>query len=100
MTESAILGSILGTPAADALALPYENLSRRRGPRLLGEPDRYRFLFGRGMVSDDTEHTCMVAQALTATGGQPDAFARSMAWRLRGWLLTMPAGIGFATLRA
>ena len=100
MTETAILGAILGTAVGDALGLPYENLSRRRGVRLLGEPDRHRFLFGHGMVSDDTEHTCMVAQALIASGGDPEQFARSLAWRLRGWLLTLPAGIGSATLRA
>jgi len=51
------------------------------------------------MVSDDTEHTCMVAQALLASRGYPDAFARSLAWRLRGWLLGLPAGVGSATAR-
>jgi ADP-ribosylglycohydrolase len=100
MTESAILGAILGTAVGDALGLPYENLSRRRAARLLGEPDRYRFFFGRGMVSDDTEHTCIVAQALTASGTDADAFARRLAWGLRWWLLSVPVGIGRATLRA
>jgi ADP-ribosylglycohydrolase len=42
----------------------------------------------------------MVAQALLASGGNPDQFARSLAWRLRGWLLGAPAGVGWATLRA
>jgi ADP-ribosylglycohydrolase len=51
------------------------------------------------MVSDDTEHTIFVAQALLANS-EPDAFARSLAWKLRWWLLGIPAGIGFATLRA
>ncbi len=52
------------------------------------------------MVSDDTEHTCMVAQALCASPANPDAFARHFARRLRWWLLGLPAGIGSATLRA
>jgi ADP-ribosylglycohydrolase len=98
--SSSIIGSLLGTAVGDALGLPYEALSRRRGVRLLGEPSRHRFLFGRGMVSDDTEHSCMVAQALIASGADPDAFARTLAWRFRWWLLTMPAGVGWATLRA
>ncbi len=53
------------------------------------------------MVSDDTEQACMVGQALLA-GGKHDAeaFARSLAWRLKLWLLGLPAGIGWATLRA
>jgi ADP-ribosylglycohydrolase len=52
------------------------------------------------MVSDDTEHTCIVAQSLIAAGDDVDAFARQLAWRLRWWLLGIPAGIGLATLRA
>lgn len=100
MTPSHIAGSILGTAVGDAIGLPYEGLSRRRGLRLLGEPDRHRLVFGRGMVSDDTEHACMVAQALIASGGDVRAFQRSLAWRLRFWLLGLPAGTGLATLRA
>jgi ADP-ribosylglycohydrolase len=100
MAHSAIIGSILGTAVGDAIGLPYEGLSRRRGVRLLGEPDRHRFFLRRGMVSDDTEHTCMVAQALIASGGDPDLFPRQLARRLRWWLLGVPAGIGRATLKA
>ena len=100
MTHSAIVGAILGTAVGDALGLPYENLSRRRGARLLGEPDRYRMFFGRGLISDDTEHTCLVAQALLASSGDVDRFAHQLAWRLRWWLLSLPVGLGRATLLA
>src|SRR5262245_43007939 len=82
------------------MGLPYEALSKRRASRLFGAPNRYRFLLGRGMGSDDTEHSCLVAQALVASGGDPDLFERELAKRLRWWLLGLPAGIGFATLRA
>jgi ADP-ribosylglycohydrolase len=97
---SATVGAILGTAVGDALGLPYENLSKRRGRRLFGLPDRHHFLFGRGMVSDDTEHTCMVAQAMIAGGDDVDAFRGNFAWRLRLWLLALPAGIGLATLKS
>jgi ADP-ribosylglycohydrolase len=63
-------------------------------------PLRHCFLFGRGMISDDTEHACMTAQALLRADGDTDVFARSLAWRLRGWLLGLPAGTGLATGRA
>ncbi len=56
MAKAHIVGSLLGTAIGDSIGLPYEGLSRRRAKRLLGPPDRHRFLFGRGMVSDDTEH--------------------------------------------
>jgi ADP-ribosylglycohydrolase len=52
------------------------------------------------MISDDTEHTVFVAQCLAKSGGDPADFQRRLAWRLRFWLLCLPAGIGFATLRA
>jgi ADP-ribosylglycohydrolase len=51
------------------------------------------------MVSDDTEHTVFVAQCL-AEGLDAQSFQRKLAWKLRWWLLCVPAGIGFATLRA
>ena len=59
-----INGCLLGTAIGDALGLPYEGLSPRRAKRMFGPPDRYRFCFGRGMVSDDTDHALMTAAAL------------------------------------
>jgi ADP-ribosyl-[dinitrogen reductase] hydrolase len=95
-----IAGVLLGTAVGDALGLPREGLSRRRAERLFGLPPlNHRFLFGRGMVSDDTEHACMTGQALLSNANDANAFARSLAWRLRFWLLGLPAGIGSATLR-
>ncbi len=100
MDESHIVGCILGTAVGDALGLPYEGLPRNRARKLLGPPDFHRFIFRRGMVSDDTEHTCMVAQSLIACGRNPETFCRTLGWRFRFWLLGLPAGIGLATLRA
>jgi ADP-ribosyl-[dinitrogen reductase] hydrolase len=96
----AVAGAILGCAVGDALGLPYEALSKHRGVRLLGGPDRHRFVLGRGMVSDDTEHTCLVAESLCDAPADPDLFARRLGRRLRWWLLGVPAGIGSATLRA
>lgn len=99
--EHQIAGVILGTAVGDAIGLPFEGISRRRVLKLLrNRPLKHRLVFGRGMISDDTEHTCMVAQALLASGGDPDRFARSLAWRLRGWLLALPAAVGLGTARA
>ena len=95
--NSAIIGCILGTAVGDALGLPYEGLPRSRAVPFLGPPDRYRFFFGRGMISDDTEHTCMVAQSLIESGGNIDVFVKRFARRLRWWLLALPAGVGKAT---
>ena len=96
----ALAGSMLGTAVGDALGLACEGLSPGRQMKLYPSLDRYGFLFGHGMISDDTEHTVMVAQALIESGGEEDRFARDFAWRLKGWLLALPAGIGMATGRA
>lgn len=94
-------GVILGTAVGDAIGLPREGLSRRRAGRLFGgSPLGHRLVFRRGMVSDDTEHTCMVAQALLDAGGDPTIFARLLARRLRWWFIALPAGVGMATAKS
>ncbi|HSP81317.1 MAG TPA: ADP-ribosylglycohydrolase family protein, partial [Myxococcaceae bacterium] len=99
--QDIIAGTLLGTLVGDALGLPREGLSRVRARRLFGDaPLRHRLVLGRGLGSDDTEHACMTGQALLAAPEDEADFARSLAWRLRGWLLTLPAGVGWATLRA
>lgn len=95
-----VIGCLLGTVVGDALGLPLEKLSKGRQRKLYRAIDRYHFFWGKGMVSDDTEHTCMVAQSLIVSAGDEQQFVRQLAWRLRFWLLSLPAGVGCATLRA
>jgi len=95
-----LCGVLLGTAVGDSLGLPAEGLSPTRAKKLFGGEWRQRLVLGRGMVSDDTEHTVFVAQSLLAHPNSPELFARRLGWCLRGWLLSLPAGIGFATLRA
>ncbi len=99
-THDAIVGSLLGCALGDSIGLPFEGVSARRIERLNPGPLQQRLLFGRGMMSDDTEHSCFVAQALIASGGEADGFGRNLAWRLRWWFLALPAGIGLGTLRS
>src|SRR3954462_4502701 len=98
--ERALIGCLTGMAVGDALGLPHEGLSPRRARRLFADIDRYHFLFGRGMFSDDTEHACMTAQAPLGSGGEPVLFTRLLARRLRWWLVGCPLGTGLATLKA
>lgn len=93
-------GLVLGTAVGDALGYPAEGLSRTRIGRLYKGRWRHRFLLGHGMVSDDTDHTVFVAQALLAHPDDVERFVRRLARSLRWWLLGLPVGIGGATLRS
>jgi len=101
----AIIGCLLGTAVGDAMGLAAEGLSRRRQARFFPDLSGYHLIFGKGMCSDDTEHSCLLAQSLAETAhGELDhverRFAAHLGWQLRFWLLGLPAGIGFATLRS
>lgn len=101
MTRSdSIAGCLLGTAVGDAVGLACEGLPPKRQARLFPALDGPRLLGRGGMVSDDTEHTCLVAQALIESAGDMAHFRRALARRLRGWLFLVPAGVGWATLRA
>jgi ADP-ribosyl-[dinitrogen reductase] hydrolase len=95
-----LTGLLLGTAIGDSLGLPREGLSRRRAARMYPGPLRQRLVLGRGMLSDDTEHACMTAQALLVAGDDDNRFAHALANKLRWWLLGLPAAIGWGTLRA
>ncbi|HEY1377286.1 MAG TPA: ADP-ribosylglycohydrolase family protein [Gemmataceae bacterium] len=98
--RDAVVGCLLGMAIGDALGLPAEGMSRRRQRRLFPNIDRYHFLLGRGMASDDTEHACLTAQALITSAGDAERFTHDLGRRLRWWFLGLPAGIGRATARA
>lgn len=93
-------GVLLGTAVGDALGLPSENLSPQRIRSRWPGPLRMRLVLGKGMISDDTEHTLIVAQALLSHPDDSVAFQRSLAWKLRWWFVGLPAGVGMATAKA
>src|SRR5207253_9331292 len=65
-----------------------------------------------GTASGDTDFSSVAGWSATTLNthsllrrrcshpNDPEAFQRCLAWKLRLWLLGIPAGIGFATLRA
>ncbi|MFH1726565.1 MAG: ADP-ribosylglycohydrolase family protein [Elusimicrobiota bacterium] len=93
-------GCLLGLMAGDCLGLPREGLTPRRADRLFGDEIRHRLILGRGMASDDTELASFTAQSYLRSPDDPSGFERALAWKLRLWLLSLPAGIGLATLRS
>lgn len=93
-------GCLLGTAVGDALGLHREGLSADKSNRIYGTDIRYAFFRGKGWISDDTEQTILVLEALRTAGNDPAVFQRDLAKKLRGWFLMLPAGIGMSTIKA
>ena len=89
-----------GVAIGDSLGLVYEGLRASRGLRMYPFPVRQRLLFGRGMVSDDATQSGLVLSALIGTEGDLDAFQKRFGGFLRRWFLSVPPGVGLATIRA
>lgn len=100
MDVEAAKRALVGTMTGDSLGLPYEGLAAARNLRLMPFPLRQRMFFGRGFVSDDTLQSVFALQALIECDGNLDCFVRGFAGRLRKWFLSMPPGIGMATVKA
>lgn len=98
--SEAFAGVLLGTAVGDALGLPAEGLSPELIRKRWKGEWRMRFAFGRGMFSDDTEHTLLVAQALLTQPYDAGKFQRALAWKLRWWFAGLPGGVGLATAKA
>jgi ADP-ribosyl-[dinitrogen reductase] hydrolase len=93
-------GLLLGTAVGDALGLPAENHSAEKIHKRWNGEWKMRFIFGKGMVSDDTEHTLMVAQALLEHPDNATEFQRALAWKFRWWFAGLPGGVGLATAKS
>ncbi len=102
--QQQLYNCLIGGAVGDALGLPYEGLSARRGKKLFKDKKAFNFIpfIHLGMVSDDTEHAVMTVQAWIASR-HTDAdtahrhFRTRLRHHLRWWLLGLPAGIGMAT---
>lgn len=94
------MGSLIGTAVGDSIGLPFEGLSKKRQIKLYPDVFRHHFLFGRGMISDDTEHACLTAEAIIIATIGEDEFLNALSRKLKIWLSGLPAGVGLATLKA
>lgn len=91
--------ALKGIYIGDCLGLPYEGLSSKQiqklNPNLLQSP----WLHKEWFFSDDTEHASFTLKALTESKDL-DSFKLLLLKEFRSWFLTLPLGIGFATMKA
>jgi len=97
--QQIIYGSMLGTALGDSVGLYYEGLSRQKIAKKNPNFGQIDLIFGKGLFSDDTEHTIIVAQCLIESFYDEELFRKLLAKRMQLWFLALPAGIGFATMR-
>ncbi|MGI0481879.1 ADP-ribosylglycohydrolase family protein [Geminocystis sp. CENA526] len=95
-----IKGLLLGVAVGDSVGLPAEGIPRKRNHRMFKGKWHQRLCFGYGMISDDTEHSIFVSQCLLTSGDDEKIFIRRLAWCLKWWLISLPAGVGLATLKS
>lgn len=70
----ALTSCLLGGALGDSVGLPSEGIGAARISRLRPESLRQSLVFGRGMVSDDTEHAVMTLLSLQECDGDVDRF--------------------------
>ncbi len=96
--DAALLDCLLGGAAGDSMGLPYERLSPRTVARMreiTGQSLFWRY----GTVSDDTEQTVLVAEALSRNPrGDAVAFLKDFSRTYRRWILWNPWTSGRASL--
>lgn len=95
LEKRALAGALLGTALGDARGLPYEGLP----PARVASADLGRWRLGRGYVSDDTEQSALLLEALCVARDLAEADARVTAMRSRsiGWIANVsPPLTGFA----
>lgn len=99
--EEAMQRVLEGTMLGDSLGLPAEGMSKKTIARRGWKGNwQQRLIFGKGMLSDDSEQSFMLGAALLESAGDPLRFQKIFARKLKYWLMACPAGIGFGTLRA
>jgi ADP-ribosylglycohydrolase len=98
--QQKIYGSIMGTALGDSIGLPFEGLSRQKIAKKNPKFERQTLVFSHGMFSDDTEHTLSVAQSLIESYDDEMKFQKAIKRRLQLWFLSLPAGVGLATMKA
>lgn len=104
--EKQFIGLFVGTAVGDALGLPREGLSTKRAEKIFGKNIRHALLVlspskRYSTCSDDTDHMLFTAYTLNKTRTEEnDVFAKELAWQMKRWFLSLPPGIGMATLKS
>ena len=84
--EARVSGLLLGVALGDSLGLPFEGLSARRVAKRIDKLERHHVLGTHGFVSDDTEQSALLAQALLVEPVNEARCASAFRRSMGGWL--------------
>lgn len=104
MKEMYLLNMINAMALGDSFGFPYENMSPALISKIKPEvklPVSINKV--KNTITDDTEHLIMTYLALLESSNSNEIekdFANSLCKKLRTWFLTLPSGIGMATLKS
>ena len=97
MKEAAL--ALEGIYIGDCLGLPYEGLSSKQIQKLKPNLFKSPWIHNEWFFSDDTEHASFTLKAL-AQAKDLTSFESILLKEFRCWFLTLPVGIGLATMKA
>lgn len=101
LRHDSIHGLLIGTAIGDALGFAREGLSRRTALRMFGRSAmKFRLIPGLGVYSDDTQMQLLTAQSLLQSVSDWRVYRLVFIKRLAWYPLSLPVGIGRATLLA
>ncbi len=96
-----VVGALVGAALGDALGVPSEGLDGRRVEALgWHRTDRFHLPGGVGWVSDDTEQSALLIEAIARAPNDVGAAVSGFRRALLGWFARLPWGVGLATARA
>jgi ADP-ribosyl-[dinitrogen reductase] hydrolase len=101
LRKDSIHGLLIGAAVGDALGFPREGLKRRAALKMFGRPPlKFRLVPGFGIYSDDTQLLLITAQSMIQSLSELKFFRQVFMGRLAWYSVSLPVGLGRATLFA
>lgn len=95
-----IHGALAGIAIGEALALPRNGFSARRGLKLFGRPGAYQYVAGLGVYGEHTRLALLYAQSLLNSRNEMSNLRSAFRWRMSWYWASMPPGIRRSTIGA
>jgi ADP-ribosyl-[dinitrogen reductase] hydrolase len=93
-----IHGGLAGIAIGEALALPRNGLSAKRGLKLFGRPGKYQYISGSGVYGEHTRLALLYAQSLLNSRNEMSNLRSAFRWRMSWYWVSLPPGVRRSTI--